>query len=329
MDLIQFANKKVVNKLNKLGNRLPALKDLIDWKAFDTIIEQMRKNKTSKGGRPNKDNIMMLKILVLQKWYSLSDEQVEYQVLDRASFQDFLGISYTQVPDFSTVWYFRDDLRKHNLFDQIWEELQDQINKLGFEVKEGHIQDASFTEAQPGKKRQYKERKAKRKGEKISYTPKQLSHIDQDARYTVKNNQIHYGYKDHIKCDVDFQFVRSFNITPAQIHDNNINLDQPDDIALYRDKGYSGHEPRYPQVNDFTMIRKESRTKQWVKSLNKYISTVRAKGERPFSVTKYVFKGGYTFAKSIERVTSGQFFVYFAYNLYNLFSFRNKIKHPN
>jgi len=163
MDLIQFSNKPVVNKLNKLGNRLHELKGLIDWKRFDPIIETMRRNKTEKGGRPNKDNIMMLKILVLQKWFSLSDEQTEFMILDRVSFQDFLCISYTQTPDFTTVWRFRDELRLNNLDDMIWSELQTQILQLGFEVKKGHIQDATFIEAQLGKKRYSDEKRAKKK----------------------------------------------------------------------------------------------------------------------------------------------------------------------
>lgn len=324
MDLIQFSNKKIVKKLNKLGNRLHELKGLLDWNKFDPIIETMRENKTEKGGRPNKDNVMMLKILVIQKWFSLSDQQTEFMILDRVSFQDFLGISYKEVPDFTTVWRFRDDLRKNNLDGKIWEELQRQILELGFTVEKGHIQDASFIQAQPGRKRSSKEKKAIKEGRKIEYTKKQESHIDRDATYGVKNNQIHFGYKDHTKTDIDYNFVRDFATTPAHIHDNNIDLTEPDDIAMYRDRGYSGTNLRYPQVNDRTMIRKD-KDKEWVKATNKAISKIRVMGERQFSVIKYVFKAGYTYAKSLPRVRIGQMFTYFAYNLYNLFSYRHKI----
>lgn len=324
MDLIQFSNKPVVSKLNQLGNRLHELKTLLDWKKFDPLIETMRRNKTKKGGRPNKNNILMLKILVLQKWFSLSDEQTEFMILDRVSFQDFLGINYTQVPDFTTVWRFRDDLRVNGLDEKIWRELQSQILSLGFEVKKGHIQDASFIEAQLGKKRYAEEKKAKKKGFKINYTPKQEKHIDRDAKFAVKNNQIHFGYKDHTKTDVDHNFVRSFETTTANIHDNNIDLCEADDIAMYRDRGYCGSDLKFARVNDRTMIRKD-KNKDWVKAANKAISKIRVKGERQFSVIKYVFKGGHTYTKSLSRVKIGQMFTYFAYNLYNLFSYRKKI----
>lgn len=324
MDLIQFSNKKVVAKLNDLGNRLAEIKTLIDWKRFDLIIEKIRKNKTSLGGRPNMNNIVMLKILVLQKWFSLSDEQTEYQILDRASFQDFLNISYKEVPDFSTVWRFRDQIRNENIEEELWDELQNQILMKGFEVTKGHIQDASFTEAQLGKKRYYQEKKAKERREKIEYTKKQEQHIDRDAKFSIKNNQIHFGYKDHVKTDVDHNFVRSFEVTPANIHDNNIDLCEKDDIAMYRDRGYCNCDLKHTQVNNMTMIRKD-KNKSWVKSLNKSISKIRCKGERQFSVVKYVFKGGHTYVKNLARVKTGQMYVYFAYNLYNLFTYRHKV----
>ncbi len=326
MDLIQFSNKKIITKLNKLGNRLCELKTLISWQRFNPLIEQIRNNKTSKGGRPNKDNIVMLKILILQRWFSLSDEQTEFMILDRVSFQDFLGISYTEVPDFTTVWRFREELRKQGIGNKIWDELQNQIVGFGFSVKQGHIQDATFIEAQPGKKRREQERKAKKEGKEIEYTKKQGSHIDKDATFTVRRNQVYFGYKDHVKTDVDHNFVRSFETTPAHIHDNNIELEDPGDIAMYRDRGYSGKQLKYPQVNDMTMIRKDQ-NKEWVKNMNKGISKIRVLGERQFSVVKYVFKGGYTYAKSLSRVKIGQMFTYFAYNLYNLFTYRNEKIH--
>ena len=324
MDLIQFSNKKIITKLNRLGNRLYEVKGLIDWQKFSPIIEEIRNNKTNRGGRPNKDNTLMLRVLVLQKWFSLSDEQTEFMTLDRVSFQDFLGISYNEVPDFTTVWRFRDELRKKNLDNKIWNELQRQILELGFLVKQGHIQDATLIEAQPGKKRRQEERKAKREGKSIEYTEKQESHIDNDAEFTVRRNQVHFGYKDHVKVDIDNNFVRNFETTPANIHDNNIDLSEIDDIAMYRDRGYSGKELKYSQVNDMTMIRK-GQNKDWVKSLNKGISRIRVRGERQFSVVKYVFKGGYTYIKSLSRVKISQMFTYFAYNLYNLFTHKNKI----
>ena len=69
----------------------------------------MYKNKTRHGGRPNIDIVIMVKLLVLQHWFGLSDPELERQVADRISFRIFLGTTEV-VPDFSTVWLFRERL---------------------------------------------------------------------------------------------------------------------------------------------------------------------------------------------------------------------------
>ena len=61
---------------------------------------------------------------------------------------------------------------------KIWDELQRQLDAKGFEIKKGMIQDAAFIEADLGKKRYHKEKKARKKGETIEYTERQLQHMD-------------------------------------------------------------------------------------------------------------------------------------------------------
>ena len=94
----------------------------------------------------------MVKVSVLQGWYGLSDEELEFQVNDRFSFQQFLGFPKT-VPDYSTVWRFREELQEGKIMDKLWEELQRQINEKNIKVEKGVIQDAVFVVAEPGKTR--------------------------------------------------------------------------------------------------------------------------------------------------------------------------------
>ena len=65
----------------------------------------MYDNNTGQGGRPNNDEIVMIKMLVLQSWYSLSDPELERQVNDRISFRKFLGFP-ERIPDRTMVWAF-------------------------------------------------------------------------------------------------------------------------------------------------------------------------------------------------------------------------------
>jgi len=83
----------------------------------------------------------MVNLLVLQAWHGLSDPELERQVVDRISFMKFLGIPET-IPDYTTVWYFRERLAKAGKDGEIWDELQRQLDVNNMKVKEGVMQDA-------------------------------------------------------------------------------------------------------------------------------------------------------------------------------------------
>ena len=59
-----FMLKKAYENVRKNGDKLAEA--LIDWKAFKSIMATMYRNKTPRGGRPNVDEVTMIKILVLQ-----------------------------------------------------------------------------------------------------------------------------------------------------------------------------------------------------------------------------------------------------------------------
>ena len=86
-------------------SRLSEISKIIDWHPIRQILEEMYDNKSEKGGRPNCDVIMMFKILIIQKWYGLSDLEVERQMADRISFMAFLGFP-DPFPDSRTIWLF-------------------------------------------------------------------------------------------------------------------------------------------------------------------------------------------------------------------------------
>ncbi|MDG6217831.1 MAG: transposase [Candidatus Thermoplasmatota archaeon] len=114
--------------------------------------------------------------------------------------------------------------------------LQQQLDKKGFKVEKGTIQDAAFIEADLGKKRYRKEKRARKNGEKIEYTEKQKQHMDQDGSFSVKHGQVHYGYKSHIKVDTDHYLIRDYEVTTASVHDSEIDLSEQDEV-VYRDRG--------------------------------------------------------------------------------------------
>ena len=112
----------------------------------------------------------------------------------------------------------------------IWDELQRQLDGKGFEVKKGVIQDATFIEADLGRKRYYREKKARKEEENIEYTEKQKRHMDRDGGFSVKHGQIHYSYKSHIKLDIGHHLIRDLDVTSASVHDGDIDLADSDEI---------------------------------------------------------------------------------------------------
>jgi len=50
--------------------------------------------------------------------------------------------------------------------------------------------------------------------------PHKMAQKDIDAKWTKKNNQSYFGYKNHINIDVDYGFIRQYIITDAAVHDS-------------------------------------------------------------------------------------------------------------
>jgi IS5 family transposase len=62
----------------------------------------------------------MFKIMILDSWYNLSDDQREFQIKDRISLMRFLGLSLDDtVPDAKTIWLFRRQLTGAGLDDSL------------------------------------------------------------------------------------------------------------------------------------------------------------------------------------------------------------------
>ena len=319
MTFESYILKEKYKKIRGLGDRLELMKEQIDWKPFVKIVKNAFDDNDETGGRPHTDEIVVVRCMLLQAWYGLSDPELEFQCNDRISFQNFLGLDH-KVPDFSTVWRIRDRLKERGNEKKIWDEVQRQLDEKGYEVKKGVIQDASFIEADLGRKRYYNEKKAKKEGKLIEYTAKQKSHIDRDGTFSIKHGQVHYGYKNHTKLDVDNHLIRNYEVTTASLHDGKIDLVEKGDGNAYRDKGYFGKNLKAKNVGDKTMKRATKSRKLNGGELlrNKAISRIRAPGERQYSVMKRTFHNERTQVKTLERVMIKEMFKCFAYNLYQL-----------
>jgi transposase len=187
-----------LSKLSKLGDPLEKLNKGVDFEMFRLLLQDgLSKEPSGLGGRPPYDYVMMFKIMVLQRYYNLSDDQVEYQINDRMSFMRFLDLSIADdIPDSKTVWHFREQLTDLGLVEELFELFLQELEKLNLIVNEGKIIDASFVEV-PRQRNSREENKQIKSGEipaRFEENPHVKSQKDTDARWTKKNNVSFFGY---------------------------------------------------------------------------------------------------------------------------------------
>jgi IS5 family transposase len=283
-------------------SRLSEISNILDWTLIRQILDEMYDNKSEKGGRPNYDVIMMFKILILQKWYGLSDLEVERQMADRISFMAFLGFP-DPFPDSRTIWLFKQRIAETGKDKVVWAELQRQLDAMGLKVKRGTIQDATFIEADPGSSKKPRGDDAK-------------TRRSRDGTWAIKGKETHFGYKLHQKTDLDYSLVREIETSTASLHDSQVDLSVKDEIVL-RDRGYFGTTAN---GIDFTMKRRttEKPLGELDKERNHLISILRSPGERPHAVIKRVFGAGRVLVTTIKRVHVELMIAAFAFNLYQL-----------
>ena len=209
---------------------LQKINDFVDWSVLVKEIKPLYKS--SAKGRPSIPVKYMIMILFLQYLYNLSDPQLEDALIDRLSFQRFVGFSFSdEVPDFTTIWRFRERLVKADILEKLFALIFEMIERKGGHLKKGRITiiDATIIPAA---------RKAPKKGDPPS--PQK----DHDARATKKGNKGYFGYKGHVGMDRETGLVHHAEFTGAHVHDSQ-EFDQfltGEEEAAFADKAYASAE---------------------------------------------------------------------------------------
>jgi len=289
-------------QLTKRGDPLVGLKARIDWEAFQPELKRVHeKDRKSNAGAKPFDVVLMFKILVLQQLNNLSDDGIEYQIQDRFSFMRFLSLELEdRVPDSKTVWTFREALKRLELIDVLFDRFHEQLAEQGYIARAGQMIDATFVEVP--KQRNTRDENALIKAGQVPEAwdePEARSkrrQKDTDARWTKKNDEKHYGYKNHINADEGNKLIRSYSVTDAAVHDSQIFdelLDQTvgldgDKRAVYADSAYrsQAQEQRLADVEiESQVCEKGTRGKPLTeeqKQSNRTKSKVRARVEHVF-----------------------------------------------
>ena len=243
-----FAEEFRLDRLSKMGDPLERITKTVDFEVFrPVLISAIQKTAAAPGGRPPFDYVMMFKILLLQHWYSMADDKAEYVINDRLSFQRFLGLSLgDKVPDAKTIWLFRENLMKSGKLKELFDLFAQQMEKQGVITHTGSIVDASFVDApkQWNTRDENKRIKAGEGGDLWKDEVHKERQKDTDARWAKKNEEAHFGYKDHVKVDNKSKMIVDYSVTDASVHDSQeiVTLIDENDVSLYADSTYTGNE---------------------------------------------------------------------------------------
>lgn len=189
----------------------------------------------------------MFKVVILQRYYNLSDEQTEFQIKDRLSFQQFLGLQIgDKVPDEKTIWLFKEQLKEKGLLEKLFDLFTELLISNGIIAKEGSIVDASFVNV-PRQRNSREENGAIKQGdipESFESNPSMKAQKDFDARWMTKNRERHYGYKNHVNANASTKLITKFTTATANVHDSQAVEDLIDrnDKRLFADSAYTGYK---------------------------------------------------------------------------------------
>lgn len=286
--------------------------EVIDWESFRPVLEgYLAYGDQKKGGRRPWCPVLMLKVLVLQRFFDLSDEETEFQIMDRFSFLRFLGLRPGDgAPDHATIWAFKERLGEDGM-RAIFDVFNGQLRAAGLIASSGKIIDASFVEA-PKQRNSRQENEQIKRGEvpqSIAEKPRRACQKDLEARWTQKGGVSYFGYKNHIKVDAASKLIETFTVTDAAVHDSQpieaLLCESDRETVLWADSAYIG--PRIQQILEtYRMLanihKKGTSTtplNRHQKRKNKAKSRIRARVEHAFG--RIAQFGGDTFRRIGRR----------------------------
>jgi IS5 family transposase len=330
-----------LDKITKQNDPLQKLQRHIDFEMFrKPLTDHFQAGKDNKqGGRPAFDYLMMFKILILQRYYNLSDDNTEYAILDRLSFMRFLGLTISDtVPDAKTIWNFRNELTKAQLVERLFESLDKKLNKNGVIIHQGKMVDASIAEVpiQRNSREENDQLKGGEIPEEWKDNPNKLRQKDIDAKWVRKGHQDFFGYKNHIKADTKTKLITGYIVTSANIPDNNVLFDllnkKDQHQKLYADSAYRSEsielELKRRKIKSAVHEKGYRHKKLTARQAeqNKKKSQVRARIEHVFGFMTNSMNRMYYRCRSYLRVETTLGLVNITYNLFRVTQLKGNLR---
>jgi IS5 family transposase len=259
---------------------LAEMEQVVPWKSLLSLIEPLYP--VAGRGRHPYPLETMLRIHLMQNWFSLSDPAMEETLYENTPVRAFAHLTLTgPIPDETTILNFRHLLEENELAPEILGRVNAYLARKGLLLKRGSIVDATIIEAPSSTKNADGER-------------------DPEMHQTKKGNQWHFGMKAHIGVDADSGLVHTVTTTPA----NEADVEQVDELlhgkeqVVHADAGYTGAQTRVSRKalrweiaakRGRIQAMKDGRKKRALERIEKRKASIRAKVEHPFRVIKCQF----------------------------------------
>lgn len=293
---IEYSNRK---KKTKREAFLNSMEQIIPWQYWvDFIVPYYP---SGKRGRPPKDIETMLRMYLMQNWFTLSDEGIEDAIYDSYAMREFMQIDFftEQVPDATTLLHFRHLIEDNKIGEMIFNDVKSRLDKAGLIMHGGTIIDATIIQAPSSTKNKDGKR-------------------DPEMHQTKKGKQWYHGMKIHSGVDAGSGYIHSITATAANVHDieEASKLIREDDEVVYGDSGYSGVAKREEILSDEHLSKIEFRTNvrpssikatdsysgiNWDKVIENRKSSTRCKVEHPFLIVKKQFGYGKVAYRGIAK----------------------------
>lgn len=249
---------------------------LVKWERLRYRLKKILDR--SSDGRPPYDELLMFRVMILQKLYDLSDPQMEEMLYDRLSFRRFCGLGLEdKIPDETTILRFRNLLQGHS--EKLLALVNQDLGEKGIEWAGGRIVDATLIKSK-------------------AHPPRggEQSEVDPEAGWTCKNGEYTYGYKGHISTTKKGLICKT-QMTSADVHDSQVLESLLDETTtkVYADKAYPSKARRQRLkdhgIKDGILHKKQKGQPldPHLKALNKINSRIRSTVERTFAHLKDIF----------------------------------------
>lgn len=300
-------------KVTRRERFLAEMDAVVPWERLKVVIEPYYP-KAGKGRQPLGLE-KMLRIYFVQQWFDLSDPGAEDAIYDSESIRRFVGVELGEdkVPDETTILRFRRLLEKHDLTEEIFNEVRALLEEKRLLLKAGTIVDATIIAAPSSTKN----REGKR---------------DPEMRQTRKGKAWHFGMKLHVGTDKQ-GLVHSLTTTDAAQADIKQlpQLLHGEERTLYGDQAYWSEKDRKEfearnvryRVNRRGHVHRPLTNRD--KAINRSRSRIRARGEHPFHVVKRLW--GFTKVR-YRGLAKNESRAYTLFALSNLYMVRHRLMPP-